>query len=163
MKKIKMQPLTAEAFAPFGTFTNILEPKGNFVGGPNHDFYRDNSRFFCESSLPVGLSPLVVRKQPLVLDSLEYHTATCEAILPISGDAILHVTPAGGAPDTNLTKVFLLPKGTMVTLFPGVYHLCPLPLDADVLHSLVILPERAYANDFTLVELAADEQFEIEL
>jgi hypothetical protein len=65
MKTVKVQPLTIEAFAPFGTYTNILEPKGDSLGGPFHTFYRDSSRWFCESSLPVGLSPLVVKKQEM--------------------------------------------------------------------------------------------------
>jgi ureidoglycolate lyase len=160
MKTVKVQPLSIEAFAPYGSYTNIVEPKGDSLGGPNHTFYRDNSRWFCESSLPVGFSPLMVKKQDMKITGIEYHTTTCEGILPISDDAILHVTPAGG-PNTDRTAAFLVPKGTMVTLYPGVYHATPLPANNDELYSLIVLPERAYANDFYWVDLDEADQFEI--
>ena len=160
MKTVKVQPLSIEAFAPFGTYTNILDPKGDSLGGPFHTFYRDSSRWFCESSLPVGLSPLVVKKQEMKITGVEYHTTTCEGILPISDDAILHVTPAGG-PNTDRTCAFFVPKGTIVTLYPGVYHATPLPAHNDEVHALVILPERAYNNDFYWVDLDEADWFEI--
>ena len=160
MKTVKVQPLSIEAFAPYGTYTNIVEPKGDHVGGEFHNFYRDNSRWFCESSLPVGFSPLMVKKQDMKITGVEYHTTTCEGILPITDDAILHVTPAGG-PDTDRTAAFLVPKGTMVTLYPGVYHATPLPANNDELYALIVLPERAYANDFYWVDLEEADQFEI--
>ena len=161
MKRIKIQPLTPEAFAPFGTYTSVLNPEGEYLAGPHHKYYRENSRYFAQTGLPIGLSPIVVDKQPMKIDAVEYHNYACEAILPINDDAIVHVTPAGGAPDTAKTKAFLVPKGTMITLFPGVYHLCPLPAAADKLNALILLPERTHNNDFTLVELPADQQFQI--
>ena len=160
MKTVKVQPLTHEAFAPFGTYTSILNPEGDFLAGPHHKYYRDSSRYYCDSSLPIGLSPLVVDRQEMKLTALEYHNTTCEGIIPINDDAILHVTPAGG-PDTDKTKAFLVPKGTAVTLFPGVYHLCPLPANEEKLHALILLPERTYNNDFFMVDLEEADQFEI--
>ncbi len=162
MIKIKAQTLTAQDFAPFGTFTDILNPTGDFLAGPHHRFYRDNSRFYSDFSLPVGLSPLVVDKQSLQITAAEYHNRTCECILPLNDDALVHVSPAGGDYDVSKTKVFVVPKGTMLTLYPGVWHLCPLPATCDKLNCLVMLPERAYTNDFYIVDLQADNQFEIE-
>ncbi len=159
--KIKAQPLTAQDFAPFGTFTNLLNPEGDFLAGPCHKFYRDNSRFYSDFSLPVGLSPLVVQKQPLEISASEYHNRTCEGILPMNDDALVHVSPAGGEYDVSKTKVFLVPKGTMLTLYPGVWHLCPLPATQPQLNCLIMLPERAYTNDFYIVDLDDDNKFEI--
>lgn len=164
MKQFKVQPLTAEAFAPFGTFTSVLDPKGDSLSGPTHKFYRDSSKFYSNFNMPVGFSPIAVQKSELVIKALEYHNLTCEGIMPVNDDAIVHVSPAtGGTPDVNATKVFLVPKGTIITLFPGVWHLCPLPATQPQLNALIVLPERAYMNDFTLVELGEDDYFEIKL
>ena len=162
MRTVKLEPLTVEAFAPFGSFANMMDPAGPSLGGEFHTFYRDSARYFSNFQLPIGFSPLVVKNHGYQVDSLEFHSQCCEGILPINDDAVLHVTPAGGAPDISATKAFLVPKGTIVSLYPGVYHLTPLPRNEAELHAMVVLPERAYANDFTLVELGEDA-FQIQL
>ena len=161
MRKIKAEPLTAEAFAPYGTFTDVMNPKGYHIGGEFHDFYRDQAKFYAESGLPVGLSPLVVRNHGYVVDAVEWHNHTCEAMMPVSGDAVMHVSLASGGYDVGQTKAFIVPKGTIITLFPAVYHLTPLPIDADELHALIMLPERCYINDFLSMDLDEESRFEI--
>ena len=163
MLKIKTQKLTQEDFAPFGTFASVMDPQGPCLQGPHHKFYRDSSRFYSDFNLPVGLSPITVEKQSMVITAAEYHNRTCECIMPVNDDAIVHVSPAnGGTYDVSQTKAFVVPKGTIITLFPGVWHLCPLPATQPVLNALIVLPERTYINDFYIVDLDEDNQFEIE-
>ncbi len=165
MRQIKAQPLTLEDFAPFGCFASVMEPKGEALHGEIHSFYRENSRYFYEGKLPVGFSPIVVKRpDKMVITCAEYHNKTCEAIMPVNDDMILHVAPAGGTdPVPEKTKVFIVPKGTIVTLYPGVWHLCPLPKSESVLHALIVLPERTYVNDFFLENFAEKDCFEIVL
>lgn len=165
MRVIKPEPLTAEAFAPFGTFTSVVSPEGPVLCGELHTFYRDSSRFFYQGDLPLGFSPIAVKKpEKMVIRSAEYHNTTCEAIMAVNDDFILHVAPAGGGtPDPSATKVFLVPKGVIVTMYPGVWHLCPLPKSEPVLHALIILPERAYMNDFQIENFKEEDCFEIQL
>ena len=75
----------------------------------------------------------------------------------------MHVSLASGDFDVTQTKAFLVPRGTVITLYPGVYHLTPLPVHEEQLNALILLPERAYANDFLYKDLDEDSQFEIEL
>ena len=163
MHKIKAEKLTVEAFAPFGTFTSPLAPEGYHIGSEVHDFYRDAAVYYSEPGLPLGLSPLTVREHGMKVDSVEWHNNTCEAMLPLNDDAIMHVTLASGDFDVSQTRAFIVPKGTVIAIKPGVSHLCPLPVHEKELHALIILPERAYVKDFYLKELSEDEQFEIEL
>ena len=163
MRKIKAEPLTVEAFAPYGTYTNVMNPEGYHIGGEFHDFYRDQAKFYTDSVLPVGLSPLTVRAHGYKVDSVEWHNHTCEGMMPVNDDAVMHVSLASGGYDVKATKAFIVPKGTIITVNPGVYHLTPLPVHEKELHALVILPERAYTNDFLSMELDEDSQFEIEL
>ena len=161
MRQIKIEKLTAEAFKPFGHYYDMLNPEGYALEGTLHKFYPD--RVWDAYTGHVGFSPIAVRKpEKYTVDAVEYHTTTSEIIMPINGDMILHVAPASnGVPVPELTKVFIVPKGTMVQMNPGVWHLCPLPVEVDELHALIVLAECTYANDCTVVNLTEDQQFEI--
>ena len=161
MRQIKIEKLTAEAFRPFGSYYDMVNPEGHALEGAIHKFYPD--RIWDAYNGRVGFSPIAVRKpERYIVDSVEYHTTTSEIIMPINGDMVLHVAPASaGKPVTHLTKAFIIPKGTMVQMNAGIWHLCPLPADVETLNALIILPECTYINDCTVVPLSEDEQFEI--
>lgn len=164
MRKIKAESLTVEGFAPYGSFTSVLHPAGYSLSGELHTFYRDSSRYYYQGKLPIGFSPITVKKPAkMIIKCAEYHNNTCEAILALNDDFFLHVAPAGGTvPEPIHTKVFLIPKGTIVTMNPGVWHLCPLPANESVLHALIVLPERTYINDFFIENFKEEDWFEIE-
>ena len=83
------------------------------------------------------------------IGTYKYHNTCAEAMLPLDGDAYIHVAPAGPADHVpyDEVEVFRVPKGTMVTLRPGVWHHGPFCEDTDSLQTLIILPERLYAYD----------------
>lgn len=161
MKQVKVQPLTRDAFAPFGEFYNMASPDGYALSGAIHKFYPDRLTTTCRGRL--AFSPLVVRKPDhMIITQQEYHTSTEELILPLDDDMILHVAPAsGGQVVTDYAKAFLVPKNTLVKLKAAIWHLAPLPAAKDQLTALIILPECTYANDCPVVDLSPDEQFEI--
>ena len=161
MKKVKVMPLTRDAFSEFGEFYNMTEPAGYALEGAIHKFYPDRMTTTCTGRL--AFSPLVVRRpDSMVITQQEYHTSTEELILPLNDDMIIHVAPAsGGAVVTDHAKAFLVPKNTLVKLKAAIWHLAPLPATKDELTALIILPECTYANDCPVVDLKEDEQFEI--
>lgn len=61
----------------------------------------------------------------------------------------------------ELVKVFLVPRNTAVKMNAAIWHLAPLPANADQLAAMIILPECTYANDCTVVDLKPEEQFEV--
>ena len=161
MRQIKVEQLTHEAFAPFGQFYAMEQPEGYALCGEIHQFFPD--RLTADSNHRVGYSPILVKKPArMVITQQEYHTTTWEMILPMDDDMILHVAPASaGTPVTHLAKAFLVPKHTLVKMNAAIWHLAPLPANKEQLTAMIILPECTYANDCTVVDLAADEQFEI--
>lgn len=161
MRKIVIEELTHELFAPFGNYYNMLEPKGHALCGEIHSFFPD--RLTASAFHSVGYSPIVVKKpEKMVITAVEYHTTTWEMILPLNDDMILHVAPASaGTPVPAETKAFLVPKGTLVRINAAIWHLCPLPANEDELNAMIILPECTYANDCTVVDLKPEEQFEL--
>ena len=91
-----------------------------------------------------------------------HHTTTWEGIVALDDDMIIHVAPASaGAPVPELTRAFIVPKGTMVKINTAIWHLCPLPLNNEVLHAMIILPECTYANDCTVVDFEEKDWFKI--
>ena len=55
MKKIKAQPITHEAFAPFGSFYSMEHPDGFALQGAIHQFYPDRmvaNNLLCDCCLP---------------------------------------------------------------------------------------------------------------
>lgn len=161
MRQIKVQPLTHEAFSPFGQFYNMEQPQGHALCGALHQFFPD--RLAADSAHRVGYSPILVKKpERMLITQQEYHTTTWEMILPLDDDMILHVAPASaGTPVTHLAKAFLVPKHTLVKMNAAIWHLAPLPATKELLTAMIILPECTYANDCTVVDLSDEEQFEI--
>lgn len=161
MKTVKVEKLTRESFAPFGTFYTMSSPDGYALCGELHSFYPD--RVTADSNHRIGFSPITVKKpERMIITQQEYHTTTWEMILPLDDDMILHVAPASaGKVVTELAKAFLVPKNTLVKINAAIWHLAPLPAYNDKLTAMIILPECTYANDCTVVDLAEDEQFEI--
>ena len=74
---------------------------------------------------------------------------------------IVHVAPAGKDPVPELTEAFLVPKGTMVLLNTGVWHLSAIPVNKETAHVLIVLPERTYFNDCVVVEYPEENWVEI--
>ena len=88
------------------------------------------------------------------------HSSTGEGVLPLDNDIFIRVGPAT-PPDTDIpldeVRVFGVPKGTTVVLRPGVWHHAPLTINDDPANVLILLPERAYANDCKVVTLAEED------
>jgi len=163
MRQVKAQPLTYEAFAPYGSFYNMKDPKGYGLCGEIHQFFPD--RLTADSQHRVGYSPILVKKpERMIITQQEYHTTTWEMILPLDDDMILHVAPASaGKPVTEFAQAFIVPKHTLVKMNAAIWHLAPLPAYNDQLTAMIILPECTYANDCSVVDLIPEQQFEIVL
>ena len=164
MRTIKAVPITVENFRPYGSFTSMLEPKGNCFPGDN-TFYPDQVELNVQGGKPITFSPLVVKKpERMIVTQAEYHNYTGEGVFVIDDDAVIHVAPPSKrviVPEK--TEAFIVPKGTLIRLNTGVWHLAALPVHAPLLHVMIILPERVYANDCTVCDYPEDRQVLIEM
>lgn len=158
MREVKATKINVADFAPFGTFYNMTEPQGHPLQGEIHKFYPD--RISGTSMGSIAFSPIAVRKDERIIKAAEYHTTTWEGIVALDDDMIIHVAPAsGGTPVPELAQAFIVPKGCMVKINAAIWHLCPLPLNNDELHAMIILPECTYANDCTVVNFEEKDWF----
>ena len=159
MKTIKAVPITAENFRPYGSFCSMLDPQGNCFPG-DATFYPDQVELNVQGGKPVTFSPLTVKKPSrMIVTQAEYHDYTGEGVFVIDDDA----PPSNHEIVPEKTEAFIVPKGTLVKLNTGVWHLAALPIHKKLLHVMIILPERVYANDCTVCQYPEDRQVEIVL
>ena len=164
MKTLKLKPLTMENFAVYGRFHSMTGPTGAALGvGSPIRFYRDLVPLGTAQNLAASVTE--VDPIPLVVDVMEYHTNNWEGFMGLDCDSYVVVAPAtgDGTFKTEDLEAFFVPKGTFIYLHPGVWHYAPFPAENMVLHSLVLLPERTYANDCEKVFLAPEEQVALEV
>ena len=162
MNKLHVQELSKEAFAVYGTYASLIAPEGEKLGPAPVEFFRD--------MIPVSLgcgTPCVsvtrVSPRPKIAEKFEYHTATAEAFMPLDGDVLVHLAPAGKRENVPYGKIeaFRIPRGTMVAIRAGVWHAAPFASGDQPVCVEVILPERTYANDCTVVLFPEEEKLEL--
>ena len=166
MKSAKVEELSAEKFLPFGSFAKLVDPETEVIGAPPVQFFRDEVQQETGLVGSISFSTCRVEKRDYVITTSEYHSSCGEGILPLDNDVLIHVAPATGGPSpvpVEKMRVFRVPKGTMVTLRPGVWHHAPWTANSRPASVLIVLPERTYANDCVVITHAEAEQIKIEM
>jgi ureidoglycolate lyase len=162
MRKEKIKELSQKAFAKYGAYANMVNPDAVKMGTEPIEFYRDMVRLDLGGRTIASFSVCRVCKRPPVVDVTEFHNYTGEGILPLDADACIHVAPATPTGEVPLKKIeiFRVPKGTFVSLYPGVWHHAPFAHNAGVANVLIVLPERTYAQDCHVTEIAEKDRTE---
>lgn len=165
MRTIKAKPLTAEAFRPYGSYASMTDPSGNCFDSGESAFYPDPVMLAVSGREQIAFSQLTVKKpEKMIVRAAEYHNWTGEGIFFIDDDAVMHVAPPSKHVVTpEKTEAFLVPKGTLVKLNTGVWHLSPYPVHKNLLHLMIIMPERVYGNDCIVCEFKEEDYLEIVL
>ncbi len=166
MRTIQAEALTVESFLPFGFYANMIDPQAEAIGAKPIEFYRDMVQLDLGGAGIASFSICRVEPRDCVIDVTEFHTATGEGILPLDNDVLIHVAPAtpiDDGPPLDKFRVFSVPKGTLVVLRPGVWHHAPITPNDRPANTLIVLPERTYANDCEVVALDDDEIIRVAL
>jgi ureidoglycolate lyase len=160
MRELVWKRLTPEAFRKFGTYACMITPSGPHLGGEPIQFFGDMIQSTLGPVPVASFSVCRVEKRPFVINVSEFHDTCCEIVLPLDGDVLMHVAPAGPSLEfpEGLAEVFLVPRGTLACLRPGVWHHAPYALASDAVNCLIVLPERTYKNDCTVYEVPSDRQ-----
>jgi ureidoglycolate lyase len=159
-RTIRTEPLTAEAFAPFG---DVLEVKGAPDRLINKDLcgrYHDRARldFGTDGRAGISLFDAVPRALPYTLDMVERHPEGSQAFLPMTEAPFLVIVApdADGVPGTP--RAFLTAPGQGVNYHRGTWHGVLTPLSAPGLFAVVDrigttpnLEEHWFATPWTVV------------
>lgn len=155
MRSVKVMELTVESFKKYGSFANMINPVAPRLGAEPVEFFRDMCQLELGGSTTASFSTCRVLKRAAEITELEYHDYTGEGTLPLDADILLTVVPATPKDvlPVDQVEVFRVPRGTFVSFRPGVWHCAPIVSGAACANVLIVLPERIYANDCTVVKL----------
>jgi ureidoglycolate lyase len=167
MEKVAFKKLNLKDFCIYGSFANLIDLQNEGaikIGTEPIEFFRDLMLLNLGQNSIASFSICRIVKRPPVIDCSEFHSYCGEAMLPLDGDILMHVGPATPDREVPLDKieVFHVPKGTIISMRPGVWHHAPFTYKCNSVNILVVLPERTYANDCTLIEIPKGKQIEIE-
>ena len=119
MKHIRVTPISAEEFSPFG---NLLTAKPgcarlNFAAPVN------NFRPGAEANLAIVRPPVAV--MPCSVTLMERHRHSTQAFIPFGGvRALLFVAPGGDAgPDLSQAQAFAVPGDIGISYHVGTWHM----------------------------------------
>jgi ureidoglycolate lyase len=119
---IRIQPLTAEAFAPFGTVIDVGERAPNYVAASGTEGWH----VAFESGRPL-VSLLRTPYQGLRFRTMERHFHVSQAFIPLGGQrAAVAVAPPSAEPDEvprlDAIRAFLLDGSKGYVLHKGTWH-----------------------------------------
>ena len=136
--KIIIEPMTADAFAPFG---DLLEAKGmpdKIINQGLCGRFHDRARMdFSDGRAGISIFHAEKRDLPLKLDLVERHPDGSQAFVPMSHQPFLVVV----AEDQNGTpqniRAFLTEAGQAINIHRGVWHGVLTPLHDPGLFAVI--------------------------
>ncbi len=139
MTVIKAQPLTADAFAPFG---DVLEAVGKPDKIINNGFcgrYHDRARLDFGPDGRAGISVFKAepRALPYTLDLLERHPDGAQAFIPMSLDAYLVTVAEDAKGEPVNIRAFIAGPGQGINYHRNTWHGVLTPLSAPGLFAVV--------------------------
>jgi ureidoglycolate lyase len=123
---LDVQPLTREAFAPFGEVIEASDDARHFtINAGNTERYHDLANIDPgpDGRVIVSLFRGQPRPLPFTVSMMERHPLASQAFIPMSGKPYLVVVaPAGNPPAAEDLKVFLARGDQGVNYATGVWH-----------------------------------------
>jgi ureidoglycolate lyase len=136
--RIRTDPLTAEAFSPFGDVLEAAGAPDRIINQGRCGRFHDLAELdFDAGRAGISLFRAEPREMPLLLDMVERHPQGAQAFLPMSLDPFLVIVApdAGGVP--GLPRAFLTAPGQGVNYRKGTWHGVLTPLHAPGLFAVV--------------------------
>lgn len=140
----------------------MQNPDAIHFGASPIKFYRDILQMPVTSMMNLSFSICQVEKRDFIIQKMECHSSCYEGILPLDGDVLIHVAHAtqNSVYPFDDINVFAIPQYTFVVLKAGVWHHAPFAVNSTV-NTLILLPERTYANDCIRVDIPEEFQLTI--
>lgn len=139
MTRIIAQPLTSQAFAPFGDVLSVEGPPDKLINQGLCGRYHDRARldFGPDGRAGISLFKADLRSLPYTLDLVERHPDGCQAFLPMDVHPFLVIVAPdeGGKPGEPLA--FVTKPGEGINFHRGTWHGVLTPLAGNGLFAVV--------------------------
>ena len=137
-REITIQPLTAEAFAPYGQVIDCAGDPDKIINQGQCGRYHDRANFdFVEGRAGLSLFNANPRTLPYALELVERHPEGAQAFIPMTEHPFLVIV----APDENGTPgtplAFETQAGQAINFYRGTWHGVLTPLHAPGLFAVV--------------------------
>lgn len=161
--KLIPESLSADAFWKLGEYVDMLGLAQRYEGKPVEEGFYPDALQLDNGGRAASFSVTKAGAAPEVVKTAEYHSQSAEGILPLDGDVYIFAAPPYWYNKLEETRLFLVPRGTIVRLKPGVIHGAPIAAGGSAVNVLIVLPERAYANDCVFMQLEEKDWMELAL
>lgn len=164
IKQIKVQPLTPEAFAPYGKAIYIPTDGNPDRPTDRFNFWPKLSLYQCDSGVfQIGVSTFF--KRPFRTTSMERHYKTEEFMTPLNGSIIIVFAKNKGMEpgevlDYSQAEAFLITQEQGVVVNKGVWHWTPMPLE-DQTSIICSFQEDTSLYDLDIQALPSGEVIEV--
>lgn len=138
MTDIVIEPLTRDAFAPFGDVLDTEGAPDKMINQGLCGRYHDRATLdFADGRAGISLFDAEPRALPLVLDMVERHPEGSQAFLPMSHQPFLVIVAPDEDGTPGLPRAFMTAPGQGVNYHRGTWHGVLTPLHAPGLFAVV--------------------------
>jgi len=135
---IRLEPLTAEAFRPFGDVIEVAGAPDKIINQGLCGRYHDRATFdFSDGQAGLSLFKAEPRSLPLKLEMVERHPEGSQAFIPMSEHPFIVVVAEDHAGKPGRPKAFRTQIGQAVNYHRGTWHGVLAPLHAPGLFAVV--------------------------
>lgn len=133
-RDIRISPLTAQAFAPFGDVLNCAGDPDKIINAGLCGRFHDRAKVDVGNGrVGISLFRSELRKLPYLLDMVERHPEGSQAFIPMSMDPFLVIV----AGDDLRPKAFITAPGEAINFHRGVWHGVLAPLSGPGLFAVI--------------------------
>ncbi len=136
--ELHLEPLTKEAFAPFGDVLDVAGDPDKIINQGLCGRYHDRANIdIVEGRAGISLFKAEARQFPITLDMMERHPQGSQAFLPMSFDPFVVVVAPdeGGTP--GQPRAFVTSAGQGINFARGTWHGVLTPIHAPGLFAVV--------------------------
>ena len=135
---IKAQPLTSEAFAPFGDVLDASGLPDKLINQDKCGRYHDKAHLdFSDGRAGISIFKGEMETLPLTLQMVERHPDGSQAFVPMSADPFLIVVASDNDGVPQDLKAFLTAPGQAVNFHRGTWHGVLTPLSKPGLFAVI--------------------------
>lgn len=135
---IRLRPLTAEAFAPFGDVLDTSGDPDKLINQGMCGRYHDRAKLdFADGRAGISLFKAKLRSLPMLLDLVERHPEGSQAFLPLDDAPFVVIVAPDLEGKPGLPIAFITHPGQGVNFHRGVWHGVLAPIAGNGLFAVV--------------------------
>lgn len=138
MTQILPQPLTTEAFAPFGDVLDCTGAPDVMINQGMCGRFHDRATLdFADGRAAISLFNATPRAFPYMLDMMERHPLGSQAFIPMSEHPFLVIVAENNGDAPVMPRAFLTQSGQAINIHRNTWHGVLTPLHAPGLFAVI--------------------------